>query len=444
MSLYSTLYRQVLWPGYETFAGRHTHALLRQAEERQWWPSDKLRDWQQAELQRLINHARSYTPWYQSLPPQVSVADFRELPVLTKSNIRQHRTELLATNYRNKVLVHKTGGSTGEPLTFYMTRESYEWRNAMMLRGYGWAGAHEGIRQFFVWGGAVGAPSLRARWKSAAHDAVLRRKMFNCFHLDPAMLPVCLAALNRFQPRVLIGYTSMLEYFARYLQAHGGLRVQLHGIITAAEGVHAAQRQLLQDAFQAPVFASYGSREFKLIAMECERGGLHLSADNLFVEIIRDNQPVAPGTLGQVVITDLHNYGMPFLRYEIGDVAAPRPGLCPCGRGLPMLAEVHGRVADIIQSPSGKVLTGLFFPHLLKEFSWIEQYQVIQKELDRVLLKVVCSNPPAAERELPRLKSEVSSVLGTDMRLDIEFVDVIPRNATGKHRAVISEIPVQI
>ncbi|MEI8314488.1 MAG: phenylacetate--CoA ligase family protein [Verrucomicrobiota bacterium] len=436
MSAYSKLYRRVLWPGYEKLRGRHTHQLLAEAEVRQWWAADKLRDWQRQELAALLRHAGENCPWYQ--------LHLAEKPILTKAIIRAHRADLLAKNYQTKVFVHKTGGSTGEPLSFYLTRESYEWRNAMMLRGYGWAGAHEGVKQFFLWSVAAGTQSRLTQWKTAIHDRSMRRMFFNNFRLSRATLPACLAALNQFAPVVLVGYTSMLEYLARYIQKQGGLRVKLRSVITAAEGINDAQRQLFQEVFQVPIFASYGSREFKLIAMECDRGGLHLSADNLSIEVLRNGQPAQPGELGQLIITDLHNYGMPFIRYEIGDLATARADTCPCGRGLPLLGAVHGRIPDTIQTPDGKLISGIFFPHLLKEFDWIQQFQAIQKELDHVQLNLVVQDERAAEQGVPELRREVLAVLGAAVRLEVQFVADIPRTATGKHRSVISEIPVTI
>jgi len=436
MSGYSLFYRRFLWPGYEKLRGRQTHRLLAAAEARQWWPAEKLREWQAQELAALLRHAGENCPWYRT--------HLAEKPLLTKAIIRTHREELLAGNYRDKVFVHKTGGSTGEPLSFYMTRASYEWRNAMMLRGYGWAGAHEGEKTFWLWSIAAGTVSRGTRIKTALHDWSLRRTLFNNFRLSQATLPECLTSLNRCAPSVLIGYTSMLEYLARYINKQGGLRVKLHSIITAAEGVNTAQRELFQEVFQAPVFASYGSREFKLIAMECERGGLHISADNLQLEILRNGVPAAPGELGQVVITDLHNYGLPFIRYELGDLATVRTDACLCGRGLPLLGAVHGRIPDTIQTPDGKLISGIFFPHLLKEFAWIEQFQVIQKELDRLELRLVTPDRKVAEQGLPELRHAILVVLGQAVRLDVEFVDKIPRTSSGKHRAVMSEIPVII
>lgn len=452
MSVYGSLYRQILLPGYESLRGRQTTRLYKLARQRERLSPAEIADFQWQELQQLLQHAATRSPWQRDRFAQLklqledfhSPADLRKLPVMTKADIRKFREQMAVPEYRSRCIFDKTGGSTGEPVQFYYDRHSYEWRNAMTARGYGWAGAAEGEKAFYLWSIAVDNPSHWQRLKTAAHDWSLRRKFFNNFRLSQATLPACLAALNNFAPRVLVGYTSMLEYLARYIQKHGGLRVKLQSVITAAEGVNPAQRELLHAAFGAPVFASYGSREFKLIAMECEQGGMHVAADNLLVECLVKGQPAKCDELGAVVITDLHNYGMPFLRYEIGDVATPGAAACACGRGLPLLGAVHGRVSDTIQTPDGKLISGIFFPHLLKEFSWIEQFQVIQQDLDQVQVKLTVTDRAAADCNLAHLQQRILEVLGQAMRVEFAFVADIPRNATGKHRPVISEIPVNI
>ena len=451
-SLYGCVYRRCVWPFYEGIRGRQTPGLLRQAQSRQWSSSEEIERFSISELNKLLQHANLQTDWYRqrfaasrlNVDSLQSLKEMHALPTTTKADIRKYREQMVAAEYRSRCIFDKTGGSTGEPVQFYYDRRSYEWRNAMTARGYGWAGADEGEKAFYLWSIAVDNPSRWQRFKTSAHDWSLRRKFFNNFRLSQATLPECLESLNRFAPRVLVGYTSMLEYLARYIQKQGGLRIKLQSVITAAEGVNAAQRELLQAAFGAPVFASYGSREFKLIAMECEQGGLHVAADNLIVECLIKGRLAQPGELGAVVITDLHNYGMPFIRYEIGDVATPCDDRCACGRGLPLLGAVHGRVPDTVQTPDGRLISGIFFPHLLKEFAWIEQFQVVQKELDRVQVKLIVIDSSVADRELGNLKQRILEVLGSAMRLEFEFVAEIPRNATGKHRPVISEIPVII
>lgn len=322
MSFYASCYRNVLWPAYEALWGRHTRQLLREAEQRQWWSADQLREFQTCELRKLIQHSHAHSPWHRRrfetigvAPEDVrSLADLQRFPILSKDDIRRSGQEMIDADVRKTVFEHRTGGSTGVPLQFYMTRGSSEWRDSMTLRGYGWAGAYDGVKVFYLWSVPVEKHSLPWRLKSQLHSKLLRREFFNLFLLSRDTLPVCLEALNRSNPVVLVGYTTMLEYLARYIQKHGGLRTRLRSVITAAEGINPTQRTLLQEAFNAPVFSSYGSREFKLIAMECERGGLHVSADNLIVECLRQGRPAATGEVGRLVITDLHNFGTPFIR----------------------------------------------------------------------------------------------------------------------------------
>ena len=450
--IYSHIYRHLLWPAYETVRGRHTYDYFRQAERNQWKSAQELADQQWPALIRLLNHAYDQSPWYRSRFDQAGLTpdkirsfdDYRRLPTLTKQDIRQHRVEMVAQNYRDRVFEHKTGGSTGTPLQFFMTRESYEWRNAVTARGYGWAGAADGVKMFYLWGVPMNNPTPFQQRKAALHNWVQRRKMFNSYRLTPETLPDCLRELNEFAPKVLAGYTSMLEYLARYIRKNGGLRVKLRSVITVAEGVSPAQLELLREAFQAPVFHSYGSREFKLIAMDCEQGGLHLSVDNLMVECIHHGRPAQPGEIGAVVITDLHNYGMPFIRYEIGDLAMPSAKACACGRGLPLLEAVYGRIPDTIQTPEGRLVHGTFFGQLLMWFPCIDQFQVTQKRVDHLHVKLVATQRDTAIATLPQIKSKMQSVLGTTITIEFEFCDAIPPNAAGKHRFVISEIPVNI
>src|SRR4029077_12302961 len=165
-------------------------------------------------------------------------------------------------------------------------------------------------------------------------------------------------------------YTNPLYEFARYIQREGLSTVSPRSIIVGAEKLYPFQRSLIEEVFRAPVFETYGSREFMLIGAECDRhAGLHLSMENLLVEILDDDgSPTPAGQEGNVVITDLFNYGMPFVRYVNGDRAVAGFDLCPCGRGLPLLKKVVGRQLDVLETLDGRKVPGEFFPHLLKEF----------------------------------------------------------------------------
>lgn len=450
MSLYGNCYRNLLWPTYELCRGRQMWRLCRQAQQRQWWPARRLAEFQFAELRRLLDHAYANCPWYASqwqknrlTPDKIhSIDDFSRFPSISKDDIRQHRHDMRATGNVSSIYEHRTGGSTGVPLRFFINRASYEWRQAVSQRGYSWAGCLDGERQFYLWGQPIGTPPLIQRLKTKLHNTFLRRHLVSCFCLNEALLADCARQINTFRPITIIGYTNALHTLARYILDR---RLSLHrpgAIITAAEGVNSLQRAAMEQAFGAPVFASYGSREFMLIAMECEHHhGLHISADNLLVEVVRpDGSPCAEGETGEILVTDLHNYGMPFIRYKIGDLGVPTARACPCGRGLPLLERVEGRILDIIRAADGRAVPGEFFPHLIKEFPSVRQFQVIQKQLDRLHLKLVLE-PGQHDDQLRRLQQEVQHVLGHSVRLDIEAVPEIPQTASGKFRVTVSELP---
>ena len=453
MSLYGNLYRRGLWPLYERLRHRQAAKLLQQAESVQWLTPNQIQANQAAAAQRLLAHAYAQCPWYRDRWEKAGIdilqlqlpSGITRLPIMTKDDIRAHRETMRATRLEDYVYEHRTGGSTGIPLCFDVNRGSYEWRLAMSTRGYGWAGCRDGDRQFYVWGAPIGTPSLAKRLKTRFHNAFLRRQMFNSFNLHRSAMARCVDQINAFQPLTVIGYTNALYLLAQYIQEQTQPMHRPNAVITAAEGVNAVQRATIEQAFGTPVFASYGSREFMLIAMECEqRHGLHISADNLVVEVVRPNgMPAAEGEIGEILVTDLHNYGMPFIRYKIGDLGVLTHRCCPCGRGLPLLEKVEGRVLDAIRTSDGRIVPGEFFPHLMKEFSVVKQFQVIQKELQSLEIKLVLRDTNSTD-QLDRLRREIQQAVGSVIQVQYSLVNEIPQSASGKFRVTISEIPVQI
>jgi phenylacetate-CoA ligase len=446
--VYGRLYRDVAWPLYEKARGRRTHEWLALSRKSQWESPEAIRARQWTELQCLLWHAFEHCAWYRAQFRRLGISpgdaigpeDFHKLPLVSKNDIRHHRGEMLADNYRDRVFVHRTGGSTGTPLEFFVSYDSYQWRHAMSLRGYGWAGSEEGDRHFLVWGAPIGTPPLRNRIKSKLHNAVLRRRLFSSFGFSEAGMAECARKINAFRPLTIIGYTNALVLLAQHILEHGPAIAPVRGVITAAEAVNDVQRQTIEKAFGAPVFASYGSREFMLIGMECEwHKGLHLSSENLYVELIKDGEPVRAGETGEVVVTDLHNFGMPFIRYPIGDLAIASERTCPCGRGLPLLERVDGRILDVIRTPDGRIVPGEFFPHLMKEFTAVKQFQVVQKRLDLLEINLVMRSTEQLE-QYRRIEHEILNVLGSAITVHLQCVERIPESPSGKFRVTISEI----
>ena len=419
-------------------------------EKSQWWPSDDLRRYQKDALDRLLSHAFQNVPYWQETfkqrgltPSDIKILDdLRKLPIIDKADIRAHKDRMIADNWRGKTWTKATGGSTGVPLELDYTPESYDWRVACSKRGYSWAhGCEDGKKQAYIWGVAIGKQPFLKKLKEDLHHAILGQRYFNCFEFNAPRMADCLETLNRYKPEYLVGYTNPLYEFARFVQRTGRLTFKPKAAITAAEKLHPFQRETIEAVFQCPAFNTYGSREFMLIASECEKQeGLHVSMENLIVEIVKEDGSSAKlGEAGDIVITDLHNYGMPFIRYRIGDIGILSDRPCSCGRGLVMLKDVVGRSLDIIRTPDGRNVPGEFFPHLMKEFKGIEKFQVVQDRIDHLEVKVI-KNSAFRDAEFRFMQDEVAKTVGMGMKVDYVFVNDIPLTKTGKFRVTVSAI----
>ena len=448
-SWYEKAFSRVLYPLWESgLRRRHTLAYLADYQRDQWLAPEQIAALQWQRLKRLLEHCEQKVPYYRQRWREAGVAvadirnldDYAQLPVLTKADIRQHFDALQAEGWHDRVLTKATGGSTGDPLRFGYTRESYERRTAVMWRGYDWAGSRMGRRTLFVWGGAVGTPNRVQQFKDRVYNAAFARRVLNSFGMTEANMAGYADAIDDYRPQVIVGYVGPLVRLAQWLLDTGRRVAAPRSIIGAAESLHEFQREIIERAFGCPAYNTYGCREFMLIASECERReGLHVNADHLVVELQR--HPGAPATEpGEVVITDLFNYGMPFVRYLNGDVATASDHVCSCGRGLPLLQRVDGRLLDAIRTPAGHLLPGEFFPHMLKDVPGLVRFQVVQRRLDQLELSLV-RGPGFDEASLAYIRRELAKVVGDSLQLNVHFVDDIPLTPSGKWRVCISELP---
>jgi phenylacetate-CoA ligase len=447
--MYRALYRHLLLPLFDgVVKGRQTLKHWAAAEESQWWSRGKLEAFQLEALSNLLKHAATTCPYYeelwrlQGLDPRTvhSLADLAPWPLITRETIRRERLRMRTTAPLVR-MSKATGGSSGEPLQFDLDSGSNDRRTAMMYRGYGWAGGEPGSKQLYVWGSHLGNVPLWKRWKADLHHRLDRHLILSCFEFTPDKMRAHLARWNRYRPEVVVAYTNPLYEFARFCEREGLRPASPRSIIVGAEKLHDFQRETLTRVLGAPVYETYGSREFMLIGAECEHHtGLHLSLENLLVEILDDDgRPTPDGEEGNVVITDLFNYGMPFVRYVNGDRAVAGFTDCPCGRGLPLLRKVVGRQLDTLETPDGRKIPGEFFPHLIKEFPAIRRFQVVQETVARIDLKLVVDGGlTLADREA--LLAEIRRCTGTAVAIELQLVDDIPLTKAGKHRVVVHAV----
>ena len=326
-----------LYTFYESVVRRRkTVDYLREYDAQQWLPPERVLEIQWRKLSALLEFCAENVPYYQKTWKELglhwrdirNLDDYRRLPVINKDVIREHYQDFVSIPWRGQTMRKATGGSTGKPFAFEYTRESYERRMAVMMRGYAWAGARLGVRTSHVWGGDVGKPSWAKKMKGRLYAEILRKHVMNSFYLTRQSARDFIRQIDSYKPHVIVGYVSALEVLAHELMQHPHAGWRPAGIITAAEMLTRQQREEIEAGFRAPVFHTYGCREFMLIGAECERhSGYHTSADHLVVELMAsDGSRPADQSLGDLVVTDLHNFGMPFLRYANGDVAGCHDG----------------------------------------------------------------------------------------------------------------------
>ncbi len=404
--VYGPLFQRVLYPGWETTL-RHRPTLrhLKRLERTQWCSLDELHAVQQAELDKLLSHVWQRVPHYREiferlglLPRDVQrLEDLQKLPLLTREDATHHFEARKSSGPPWPDIDKATSGTTGSPLVFAYDRGSEYWRQATKLRGYAWAGYQPGDRSLHFWGSPpIAVPSLFKRAKTSLDHLVRRECLVDCTDRSEEALERVVQVIRKYRPSVLVCYAQAGAALARYINQAGSRDWRDIAVIAAAERLFPSDREALQRAFGSGIFETYGNREVMLIGAECEaHQGLHLSMENLIVEIIvregHAERAAAPGELGEVVVTDLHNYGAPFIRYLTGDLATLRASeRCACGRSLDKLESIEGRSADTLRDGAGRAVSGLFFNVLFAALAdQVKQFQVVQRKDRAIDLKLV-------------------------------------------------------
>jgi len=414
----------------------------------QYLPEPELDALRLARLRALLEHADRTVPWYRaqwlaagiSSSRVLALADLRDFPVIDRQTILANREQMRSTDPTLHLIPKATGGSSGVPLQFYLDTAGNERRMAAWHRGYAWAGAAPGTRQWYLWGVPPDATASWRKQKLRLYDALYRKTTVSCFDLGEETVAAFERSLRRTAPDVIVAYTGALYAFARMLEARDTAPFQPRALVVGAEALHRFQRETIERVFRAPVFETYGSREFMLMGAECEQhSGLHLTAEHHIVEVLDDDgRPVAAGTEGNLAITDLTNLGMPFIRYLNGDRGIMASGPCACGRTLPRLARVTGRQLDVLTTPDGHELPGEFFPHIMKEFAAVQRFQVVQDVPEEVVVRIVA--PAWSAADALRLAREVGAVAGGQLRIRVEQVEDIPLTGAGKLKVVVNRL----
>jgi phenylacetate-CoA ligase len=448
MDFLSFLSGQLVARAYSLKERSRLFYYLRDLERTQWLPLGQLQDRQIYRLKKLLAHAYETVDYYHKifLDAGFSPYDFHtlnqlaNLPILTKLDITEHWNRMISSKYRIEDLRKScTGGSTGTQLHFYINKESVDEKNACAWRHNRWAGWDLGIPVAALWGNPKQTATVKAR---------IRRKMLHrtiyldTMNMTAESMHAFADEITSLRDYVLYGHSHSIYLFADFLMNHNFSVPSPRGIVSTSMMLMENERQTIEEVFKTKVTDRYGCEEVSLIGSECEmHNGMHLNLDHLVIEFMKaDGTQAGPGEEGKIVVTDLTNYGMPFIRYEVGDVGIPTDRRCSCGRGLPLMEKVIGRTADFLVRKDGSLVAGVsLIERFLTKISGIYQMQIVQNERDRLILRVVKGKSFAQETSVLPLNEEFNKAF-PGMNMQLELVDRIPQERSGKYRFAICNI----
>ena len=448
MGLYTSLVANLLFPLQERLKNHNTVPIREAMDDSQWWPPEKLEQFRFERLRSLLVGAGKHVPYYRNcfanlgFDPQAinAITELQKLPFLTKTVIRVEG-DSMKSDIAQGLARFNTGGSSGEPLIFFIGNERVGHDVAAKWRATRWWDVDIGDTEIVVWGSPIEL-GTQDRFR-AIRDKFMRTELMPAFQMSEPNLDQFVARIRERRPKMLFGYPSAISHIA----AHAGKRgVQLNNlgvkvVFCTSERLYDCQRETIITAFGCPVANGYGGRDAGFIAHECPVGGMHITAEDIIVEIIDGQGNVQPaGVSGEIVVTHLATSEFPFIRYRTGDIGTLGAERCACGRGLPLLKEIQGRSTDFVIAADGTIMHGLALIYVVRDLPEVQSFKIVQesKQLIRVMLAIKAD---ANRRYLSDVVTKgFRKRLGEEVQVDVEFPESIPAERSGKFRYVISHV----
>jgi phenylacetate-CoA ligase len=394
-----------------------------------------------AKLNAIIAYAKTHSEFHRERLatchlPLEKISDISQIPLMSKQDLIRDLPKI--KTYRSHwSSIKTTGGSTGEPVKLFKNPSALARERSATWRAYAWAGIDVGDKQARFWG----VPhNPKAAFKAKVIDFISNRFRVSAFNLTHSALEQYYLEMQKFQPRYIYGYVSVINELTKFMIANNKSPIKsLKSIITTSEILSEHTKVQLESFWGVQVFNEYGCGEVGSIAHACAEGNLHTMADNLLIEIIDENGN--PATTGEIVVTDFFNLSTPIIRYRIGDFATLSDRVCSCGVMLPIIENIHGRAYDLIYTKNGNCIHPeaiiYIFEDIQTKFGGFNQFQVIQESIGHLKIKIVQS-PKWHESFLTMIEDGIKNSIDPDMICSFEFYDALEREKSGKMRVVKS------
>jgi phenylacetate-CoA ligase len=407
-------------------------------------PADAIKQYERETLGAFLADVLPRTRYYREHPVYRVDAELGELPVLSKSTVQAQ----LPRFYRDgsgdgPCHWGHTSGTTGQALVFPISEDCFQREYAFRVLHYSWGGVDFAgrDRHAFCSGHPV-AHHDRRRPPFWVHDVANNWLLLSSYNLTEQNLPAYVRKLEKYNPVMLGGYPSSLYLLALAYRKYGRGTLRPRAVFTASETLFDRQREVMREAFGAPVFNWYGNSELCGHITECEAGRLHVRHEHSYVEVLDDRDaPCAPGETGRLVATGFHNRLFPLIRYDVGDrVTLSAEAKCPCGRTGRLIERIEGRQEDYVATPDGRLVGRL--DHLFKDTLHVREAQIVQSCIEAIVLRIVKSPDYGAgdEEEIVR---QARLRLGSTIRIVFEYVEFIERSPSGKYRFIVSKLDQQ-
>ena len=448
MSIRTWLVRNGIFRLHERLKGHPTYEILRDMEAVDRMTASELTELSDSRLRGLIQYSYNHVPYVRARMDEIGVepsriqtsGDLVRLPVMRKADIRANRMQLRSTAAK-KLVQYSTTGSTGDPLLFDLSKRRIAARVACRQRVTRWWGLSVGDPEFVLWGSPV--ELTKQDWVRAVRDRFLRTQLLSAFEMNETMISNYLDLMQRRGCRMIFGYPSSVYLLCLFARDQGrNLRsLGVKAVFVTGIPLYRYQRELISEVLNCPVADGYGGRDSGFISHECPQGGMHILSDAVIVEVVDpDGQPMPAGKSGEIVVTDLYSHEAPFIRYATGDYGVLSTSRCRCGMALPMFSKIGGRVMDFFLTPDGRIIPGGVVFYAFYGIDGIDQFKVIQKQVDQFHIQIVAGKSFRAEDEA-RIRVGLERRMRAPVGVTFEYVREIPAERTGKVRCTVSEVP---
>lgn len=413
----------------------------------QWKPYSELKHDQEKKLMQMIGLAYENVPYYHNLfkglgirPGDIrTVEDLEKLPILTKDIIKNNWEDFKPANLSSmKYYNRATGGSTGTPMQYRLSKHDRFLGGALLYRGWGYGGYELGDKMVFLAGSSLGV-GTKSYLGTKVHEMVRNIKKLSSFDMGESEMHQYADVLNTFRPRFIRGYASSIYFYAKWLDENNISVPFPDAVFTTAEKLFPYMRKTISDVFCCDVFDAYGLNDGGICAYECpDHSGLHIDTERSIMEVVDPEGHQVDSGQGRILATSLNNYAMPFIRYDTGDEGQLLNDQCSCGREYPLLKTILGRQQEMLITPEGKTVHGEFFTHIFWEIPTVKEFQIKQTQIDRLVFNIV-PEPYFNEANFERIREAVK-LRSLGWNVEFQLVNAIERTRAGKYKFVINEV----